>query len=106
MAAVGEGQTSDEFGVSLCVKDSSGPYDEGMNRRLREVAAALGIDLKVDIYPHYSSDASAAWRAGGGFRAALIGPGVDGSHAYERTHREALIATGKLLMAYLELPLA
>ncbi|HEX7021932.1 MAG TPA: M42 family metallopeptidase [Trueperaceae bacterium] len=100
MAAVGEGQTSDEQSVTLCVKDSSGPYDYGMNERLKSLATQAGIELKRDIYPHYSSDASAAWRAGGSYPAALIGPGVDASHAYERCHERALSATTRLLLAY------
>ena len=100
MAAVGDGQTSDECSVTLCVKDSSGPYDYAMNATLRKLATAHDIPLKVDIYPYYGSDASAAWRAGGSYRAALIGPGVDASHAFERTHQKALDATAKLLLAY------
>ncbi len=100
MAAVGEGQASDEYSVTLCVKDSSGPYDYGMNARLRNLAQAHGVPLKNDIYPYYGSDASAAWRAGGSWPAALIGPGVDASHAFERTHEQALSATTRLLLAY------
>jgi putative aminopeptidase FrvX len=105
MAAVGEGQTSDEYSVTLCVKDSSGPYDYAMNARLRHLAQEDGIDLKSDIYPYYSSDASAAWRGGGSYRAALIGPGVDASHAYERTHEKALEATSRLVLAYVLAPI-
>lgn len=101
MAAVGRGQTSSEYHVTLCVKDSSGPYDHAMNGRLRRLAERRGLELKIDVYPYYSSDATAAWRAGGAYRAALIGPGVDASHAYERTHRKALAATADLLLAYL-----
>ncbi|WP_027481153.1 M42 family metallopeptidase [Deinococcus pimensis] len=101
MAAVGEGQNSDEHTVTLCVKDSSGPYDHALGNRLRETARAAGIDLRTDIYPYYSSDASAAWAAGADYPAALIGPGVDASHAYERTHVDALRATGGLILAYL-----
>ncbi|MCA9835342.1 MAG: M42 family metallopeptidase [Trueperaceae bacterium] len=101
MAAVGEGQASDEYSVTLCVKDTSGPYDYQMNAELRDLARHSGISLKSDIYNYYGSDASAAWRAGGSYRAALIGPGVDASHAYERTHQKAIEATAKLLMAYL-----
>ena len=71
-----------------------------MNACLRELATAHAIPLKVDIYPYYGSDASAAWRAGGSYRAALIGPGVDASHAFERTHQKALSATAQLLLAY------
>lgn len=100
MAAVGEGQTSSEYGATLCVKDSSGPYDYAMSARLRKLAATFDIPLNIDIYPYYGSDASAAWRAGGSYKAALIGPGVDASHAFERTHQKAIAATAKLLLAY------
>ncbi|MCA9980501.1 MAG: peptidase M42, partial [Anaerolineales bacterium] len=55
----------------------------------------------TDIYPYYGSDGEALWRAGGNVAVALIGPGVDASHHYERTHREALEATAALIMAYL-----
>jgi putative aminopeptidase FrvX len=102
MAAIGEGyQTSDESSVTVCVKDSSGPYDHGLSSRLRHLAEKHGIPYKVDIYRHYGSDASAALRAGGQFRTALIGPGVDASHAFERTHERALAATTSLCLAYL-----
>ena len=101
MAAVGTGQHSDEHSVSLCVKDSSGPYDQHMNAKLRALAHDHGIRLRVDIYPYYSSDATAAWSAGAQYRAALVGPGVDASHAYERTHQDALEASYNLLMAYI-----
>ena len=100
MAAVGEGQSSREDAVTLCVKDSTGPYDASMNRALRRLADREGIDLVVDIYPYYGSDASAAWRAGGPWKAALVGPGVDASHAFERTHRSALDATARLALAW------
>ncbi|AWN21943.1 peptidase M42 [Deinococcus irradiatisoli] len=100
MAAVGSGQTSSEHHVTLCVKDGSGPYDHALNSRLRQAARRAGIDLKVDIYTYYSSDASAAWRAGQDLPTALIGPGVDASHAYERTHLDALDATVQLVLTY------
>ena len=101
MAAVGEGQTSDEFHASLCVKDSGGPYDHLLSNRLRKLAEAHQIPYKVDIYPHYGSDGEAFWTAGGDVAVALIGPGVDASHSYERTHTEALVATTKWALAYL-----
>ena len=102
MAAIGQGQTSSEHHVTLCVKDSSGPYDHHLSNRLRAAALRADIELKIDIYPYYSSDASAAWKAGLPCPAALIGPGVDASHAYERTHQDALVATAKLMLSYLE----
>jgi putative aminopeptidase FrvX len=100
MAAVGEGQTSRETGVTLCVKDASGPYDARLGRHLRRVAQQATIDLAVDVYPFYASDGSAAWRAGADVRVALVGPGVDASHAFERTHVDALAATYDLVAAY------
>jgi putative aminopeptidase FrvX len=101
MAAVGEGQTSDEFHATLCVKDSGGPYHHGLNKKMRQLAEDFQIPHKVDIYPYYGSDGEAYWRAGGDVAVALIGPGVDASHNYERTHMEALIATTQWLIAYL-----
>lgn len=105
MAAIGCGyQTSDEFSVTICVKDSSGPYDHALSNRLRRLAADHAIPYHVDTYRYYSSDASAAQRAGNAVRAALIGPGVDASHALERTHRDGLHATTALILAYLTAP--
>lgn len=101
MAAIGDGQTSDEFHATLCVKDSSGPYHHGLSNHLRKLADENGIPYKVDIYPYYGSDGSAFWRAGGEATVALIGPGVDASHNYERTHIEALTATTNWVLAYL-----
>lgn len=101
MAAVGQGQTSDEFHATLCVKDSGGPYHYGLNQKLRRLADEYAIPYKVDIYPFYGSDGEALWRAGGDVAVALIGPGVDASHNYERTHLEALVATTQWVLAYL-----
>ncbi|MFZ0533093.1 MAG: M42 family metallopeptidase [Anaerolineales bacterium] len=101
MAAVGEGQTSDEFHTTLCVKDSGGPYHHGLSQKLRQLADEHGILYKVDIYPYYGSDGEAFWRAGGDVAVALIGPGVDASHNYERTHIDALVATTQWVVAYL-----
>ncbi|HBX70277.1 MAG TPA: peptidase M42 [Chloroflexi bacterium] len=101
MAAIGEGQTSDEFHATLCVKDSGGPYHHGLSNKLRKLAEAHGILYKVDIYPYYGSDGEAYWRAGGNVAVALIGPGVDASHNYERTHTDALEATTNWIVAYL-----
>ena len=101
MAAVGEGQASDEFHATLCVKDSGGPYHYELSQRLRHLAEAYEIPFKVDIYPYYGSDGEAFWKAGGDVAVALIGPGVDASHNYERTHLDALLATTRWIMAYL-----
>ncbi|MGC7132947.1 M42 family metallopeptidase [Listeria ivanovii] len=101
MGALGDGQTSDEYTVSICAKDGSGPYHLGLRKHLVELAKTNNIDYKLDIYPYYASDASAAINAGNDIIHGLIGPGVDASHAYERTHRDSLYHTEKLVYAYL-----
>jgi putative aminopeptidase FrvX len=104
MAAIGQGQESDEFNVTICAKDSGGPYDYALRRRLVQLAEAASIPYKLDIYPFYGSDGEAFWRAGGDVRVGLVGPGVEASHNYERTHVDALERTAQLLMAYLRSP--
>lgn len=101
MAAVGQGQNSDEFSVGICIKDSGGPYHVDLTRTLRNLAEAYQIPHKPDVYPSYGSDGEAYWRAGGSAQVALIGPGVDASHAYERTHEESLHHTTHLIARYL-----
>ena len=101
MGAMGVGQSTDEYTVSICVKDSSGPYHHEMTSKLRTLANTFEIPYQVDIYPYYGSDGSAYWRSGGAARVALIGPGVDASHAYERTHEDSLKHTAHLIAQYL-----
>ncbi len=101
MAAVGPGQASDEFHPTICLKDSGGPYHHELSNRLRWLAETNGIEYKTDIYPFYGSDGEAFWRAGGDVAVALIGPGIDASHNYERTHIDSLTGTCKWILAYL-----
>ncbi|MCA9888962.1 MAG: M42 family metallopeptidase [Anaerolineae bacterium] len=101
MAAIGDGQASDEFSVSICVKDAGGPYHFDMNNKLRRLADTNSIPYKVDIYVYYSSDGTAFWRAGGDAKVGLIGPGVASSHGYERTHQDALLHSADLIARYL-----
>lgn len=101
MAVVGEGQESDEFHATLCIKDSGGVYHEGLNKKMRALAEKHGIPYKTDVYPLYGSDGEAFWRAGGDVAVALIGPGIDASHNYERAHMDGLNATTNWIMAYL-----
>jgi len=101
MAAPGDGQTSDEFSVTICAKDSGGPYDLELKNKLVQIAKENNINYKIDIYPYYGSDAGAALRAGGEFKHGLIGPGVDASHSHERTHKDAIENTIKLVVNYL-----
>jgi putative aminopeptidase FrvX len=101
MAAVGDSQNSDEFSVGICVKDSGGPYHIAMTRKLTTLAEQARIPYKLDTYPYYGSDGEAFWRAGGDVIVGLIGPGVDASHHYERTHQDSLVATAMLIAEYL-----
>lgn len=101
MGAIGDGQMTDEFCVSICAKDGSGPYHYGFKNKLVQLAEENGIYYQVDIYPYYASDASGAVLAGYDLIHGLIGPGVDASHAYERTHRDALENTYRLLYHYI-----
>ena len=101
MAAPGVGQESDERAVTICAMDSSTPYDLAMRNKLRKIAEEKNIDYRIDIYPHYGSDASAALSSGYDIRCALIGPGVDASHSYERTHILGIENTYKLMLEYL-----
>ena len=101
MAAVGPGQNSDEFSVGVCIKDSGGPYHIEMRRKLVGLAEGAGVPFKLDVYPYYGSDGEAAWRAGADMTVGLVGPGVDASHSYERTHVDSLAATAKLIAEFM-----
>lgn len=102
MGAMGDGQSTDEYTVSICVKDASGPYHYAFRKKLVELANANKIGYKLDIYPFYGSDASAAIRSGHDIIHGLIGPGIDSSHAYERTHISSIENTTKLLYHYVQ----
>lgn len=102
MGAMGDGQSTDEYTVSICVKDASGPYHYELRKRLTQLAIDNNIGYKLDIYPFYGSDASAAIRSGHDIIHGLIGPGIDSSHAFERTHKESIDNTAKLLYHYLQ----
>jgi putative aminopeptidase FrvX len=102
MAVIGEGCSGKEDAVSICIKDSSGPYDFSVTNKLRELAKEQNINYVTDIYPYYGSDGSAALRSGYDVRVGLIGPGVSASHGVERTHEKALDETYKLAKAYID----
>jgi len=102
MGAMGDGQTTDEYTVSICVKDSSGPYHYELRKQLVRLAEENNIGYKLDIYPFYGSDASAAIRSGHDIVHGLIGPGIDSSHAFERTHVSSIENTAKLLYYYVQ----
>ena len=100
MGCVGQGLQCTEKQVSICAKDSGGPYSYSVVRGLIEAAKRSGTDYAVDLYPHYGSDVEATLRAGNDLRHGLIGAGVYASHGYERSHRSGAENTLRLLIAY------
>ncbi len=103
MGCVGEGLSCTERQVSICAKDSGGPYSYEVTGKLIDAAKRTGADYAVDVYPFYGSDVEATLRAGYDIRHGLIGPGVYASHGYERSHKDGVLNTLKLLCGYLEL---
>lgn len=101
MGCVGEGLACRETQVSICAKDSGGPYHYDVVSKLIEAAKRENIDFAVDVYPFYGSDAEAGLRAGHDVRHGLIGSGVYASHGYERSHVKGMENTLNLLKAYL-----
>lgn len=101
MGCIGENINCTEKQVSICAKDSNGPYDYEMTTELIRLARKNNIDYAVDVYPHYGSDAGAALSAGADIKHALIGPGVYASHGYERSHITGMMNTLRLIEAYL-----
>ena len=102
MGCVGNGLQCTEKQVSICAKDSGGPYSYEVVGKLIEAAKKTGADYAVDIYPGYGSDVEATLRAGFDIRHGLIGAGVYASHGYERSHIDGVYSTLKVLCGYLE----
>ena len=100
MGCVGEGLSCTERQVSICAKDSGGPYTYSVVKGLMEAAKKMEADFAVDVYPHYGSDVEATLGAGFDVKHGLIGSGVYASHGYERSHRDGVENTLKLLIGY------
>ena len=103
MGCVGNGLSCTERTVSICAKDSHGPYSYEVVGKLIDAARTEGADYAVDIYPFYGSDVEAALSAGADIRHGLIGPGVYASHGYERSHIDGVWNTLKVLKGYLHI---
>ena len=103
MGCVGDGLSCTERQVSICAKDSGGPYSYSIVGKLIETAKKTNADYAVDVYPHYGSDVEATLSAGHDIRHGLIGAGVFASHGYERSHIDGVYNTLKLLCGYLDL---
>ena len=102
MGCVGDGLSCTERQVSICAKDSGGPYSYEVVGKLIDAAKKTGADYAVDVYPHYGSDVEATLRSGHDLRHGLIGAGVYASHGYERSHMDGIYNTLKVLQGYLE----
>lgn len=101
MGCVGDGLSCKEHQVSICAKDSGGPYDYDVTDKLVKAAVKEGADYAIDIYPFYGSDVEATLRAGHDIRHGLIGAGVYASHGYERSHVDGVYATIQVIKGYL-----
>ena len=102
MGCVGEGLQCTERQVSICAKDSGGPYSYAVVGKLMDAAKKTGADYAVDVYPYYGSDVEATLRSGHDIRHGLIGAGVYASHGYERSHIDGVYNTLKVLAGYLD----
>jgi putative aminopeptidase FrvX len=100
MGCAGVGLTCTERQVSICAKDSGGPYSYDVVKGLIKAAKDTGADYAVDVYPHYGSDVEATLSAGNDLRHGLIGAGVYASHGYERSHRDGAENVLKVLIGY------
>ncbi|MBR5313678.1 MAG: M42 family metallopeptidase [Clostridia bacterium] len=103
MGCVGDGLSCTEKMVSICAKDSGGPYSYKVTGKLIDAAKKEGADYAVDIYPGYGSDVEATLRAGYDIRHGLIGAGVYASHGYERSHIDGVYSSLKVLKGYLNI---
>jgi putative aminopeptidase FrvX len=101
MGCIGEGLTCTEHQVSICAKDSRGPYNYQVVSNLISAAKCMELDFAVDVYPYYGSDADVALTAGYDVKHGLIGSGVYASHGYERSHKDGVLNTFLLLVKYL-----
>lgn len=99
---VAPGQSTDEFGVTIGMQDSSGPFDYHLTHKLIKLCQAHGINHKRDIFKYYRSDSASALEAGNDIRTALICFGADATHGYERCHIRSLQALGQLLCCYIQ----
>ena len=102
MGCVGAGLQCTERQVSICAKDSGGPYSYEVVGKLIAAAKKMEADYAVDIYPFYGSDVEATLRSGVDIRHGLIGAGVYASHGYERSHIDGVLNTLKVLCGYLD----
>lgn len=103
-STVAPGQNSLERGITICMKDSSGPFDYHLTHKLIDLCEDHHLPYARDIFKFYRCDAASALEAGNDIRTALVCFGCDSSHGYERTHIDSLVALTELLCHYLVSP--
>lgn len=101
---IAAGQNTSEYGVTIAMQDSSGPFDWHLTRSLIEISENYGIEYSRDVFRYYRSDGAAAVEAGNDIRTALVCFALDASHGYERTHIDSLRALSRLLSLYIQTP--
>ena len=99
---IAPGQNTSEYGVTVSMQDSTGPFDWYLTRRLLGICESCEIEHSRDVFRFYRSDVASAVEAGNDIRAALICFALDGSHGYERTHESSLLSVARLLSLYLQ----
>jgi peptidase M42 family hydrolase len=103
-STIAPGQNSSERGVTIAMKDSSGPFDYHLTHKLIKLCKEYGIEHKRDVFKYYRSDSASAMEAGNDIRTALVCFELDASHGYERTHIDSLIAVANLIVLYMTSP--
>lgn len=96
------GQNTDEYGVTVCMKDSSGPFDYHLSHKLLRLCKDFDVRHKRDVFRYYRCDSASAIEAGNDIRTALVCFGTDATHGYERCHEQSLLALGELLGFYIQ----
>ncbi|MEZ5537041.1 MAG: osmoprotectant NAGGN system M42 family peptidase [Thiolinea sp.] len=99
---IAPGQNTSEYGVTITMQDSSGPFDYYLTRRLISICQTYGIEHSRDVFRYYRSDSAAALEAGNDIRTGLICFALDASHGYERTHEKSVVAVARLLSLYMQ----
>ena len=99
---IAPGQHTSEYGVTIAMQDSSGPFDWHLSRSLIDMCVGHGIEHSRDVFRHYRSDAAAALEAGNDIRTALLCFALDASHGYERTHLDSVMSLARLLTLYMQ----
>ena len=93
-------QYTSEYGVTIAMQDSSGPFDRQLTQSLIHLCNQNEITYSRDVFRFYRSDAAAAVEAGNDIRTALLCFALDSSHGYERTHIDSLTSLADLLVQY------